>query len=561
MLRLAAVLLLVTACAPRSAAPTPPPGGEFSRFVDEYFEAGNRYSPTSAVAYGFHDYDDQLEDLGRARVEARIAELHGLLDRLAKSDAATLSFDDAIDATAIGNDARAQLLDLETLRTWERNPMSYASLPGQALDVLMKRDFAPKQARLRSVVRRLRGIPAIYAAARANVKNPARPFTELAVIMAKGSTSFLEESVPVWARVAALLAELTQANQAAVAESKAFVTWLETDLLPRSTGDYALGKDLFLEKLRLEEMVELPLDELLAKGEAQLQKDRAAYLATAKLIDPTRDALAVALELSKDHPSPDDLIPAVARSVEAARKFLVDKDLITIPSEVRPKVAETPPYDRGSSFASMDTPGPYETKATEAFYYVSPVEKDWDAAHVDDYLRAYAYPIMAMVNVHEAFPGHYVQFLYGPRVPTKTRKLLGAGSNAEGWAHYTEEMMVDQGFGGGDPRIRLAQLEEALLRDCRYVVGIKEHTAGMTVEQGARLFVEQCAQTPANGLMEARRGTFNPTYLYYTLGKLMIKDLRDEYMSKKGASLKQFHDAFVSQGALPIPLTRKLLFR
>src|SRR5258706_14768421 len=178
----------------------------------------------------------------------------------------------------------------------------------------------------------------------------------------------------------------------------------------------------------------------------------------------------------------------------------------------------------------MDTPGPFETKATEAFYYVTPVEKDWTPEHAEEHLRLYNPPVVAMINVHEAYPGHYLQFLYAPRFPTKTRKLTFCSSNVEGWAHYAEQMMVDEGFGGGDPTIRLAQLQEALLRDCRYVVGIKLHTQGMTVADGAKLFVDQCFQEPAVAYVEARRGTFNPTYLYYTLGKLEIPELAAEYM-------------------------------
>jgi uncharacterized protein (DUF885 family) len=247
--------------------------------------------------------------------------------------------------------------------------------------------------------------------------------------------------------------------------------------------------------------------------------------------------------------------------VEAARQFVVEKDLVTIPSEVRVRVEETPPYARVGSFASMDTPGPYETKATEAFYYVTPVEKDWDERHKEEHLRAYSTYVMAMTNVHEAYPGHYLQFLYAPRFPTKTRKLSFTGSNVEGWAHYSEQMVVDHGFGGGDPRMRLAQLEEALLRDCRYVTGIKLHTQGWTVEQGQRLFVQQCFQEPANAYEEARRGAYNPTYLYYTYGKLEIQQLAQEYMGRKGATLKQFHDAFVAQGGLALPLVRRILFR
>ena len=190
---------------------------------------------------------------------------------------------------------------------------------------------------------------------------------------------------------------------------------------------------------------------------------------------------------------------------------------------------------------------------------MTPPEKDWDAKHQEEHLRLYNPYVVAMIDVHEVWPGHYLQFLYAPRFPTKTRRLVFCGTNAEGWAHYAEQMAVDEGFGGGDPRIRLAQLQEALLRDCRYVVGIKLHTQGMTVEDGAKIFVEKGFQEPANAYEEARRGAYNPTYLYYTLGKLEIQELAADYMRIKHASLKQFHDAFIAQGALPIPLVRRLL--
>ena len=305
----------------------------------------------------------------------------------------------------------------------------------------------------------------------------------------------------------------------------------------------------------------MPLDALLARGQAQLDKDHAAFVETARRIDPAKTPAQVMKSLSDEYPRADDLIPSAKRSVEDARRFLVEKDIVTIPSEVRPIITETPPFARGGSFASMDTPGPYEAKATEAFYYITPVEKDWDAKHQEEHLRLYNPYVMAMINVHEVWPGHYLQFLYAPRFPTKTRKLIFSGTNAEGWAHYTEQMMVDQGFGGGNPKIRLAQLQEALLRDCRYVVGVKLHTKGMTVEQGAKVFVESGFQEPANGYEEARRGAYNPTYLYYTLGKLEIQELAAEYMRTKGKTLKQFHDAFIAQGALPIPLVRRVLLR
>jgi len=525
MLRIAVVLSVLGACSgagssgagPASPADRKPTAADasFTRLVDEFFEADARYSPTQAVGNGFHAHDAEIEDRSRARIEQRIAELHGLLDRLGQIDRAALGFDNAIDAQAIESQIRSELLDSETLKLWATNPMGYAGLPGGAIDALMKRDFAPRKDRLRSMVARLRGVPAIFAAARANVAEPPKEFTDVAILMAKGTSGFLAGPVATWAREsaagdAALLGEFEAANTAAIAASRSFAEWL---------------------------------------------------VATARQIDAGKSAAQVMATLGDQHPTAEDLLPSVRRSVEAARQFVISKDLVTIPSEVRPRIEETPPYARGTGFASMDTPGPFETRATEAFYYVEPVEPDWDAKHKDEHLRLLNAPVVNLINVHEAFPGHFVQFLYSPRYPTKTRKLLGAGSNAEGWAHYAEQMMVDQGFGGGDPKIRLAQLSEALVRDCRYVVGIKLHTQGMTVADGAKVFTEQCFQESSSAYVEARRGAFNPTYLYYTLGKLEIQVLAADYMRDKHATLKQFHDAFVAQGALPIPLVRRILLR
>ncbi len=557
--------LLTADAGPRLCA-APAPGDGFARFVDDYFEAQFAARPSAGTEAGLHQYDERLEDLSRARVESRIAELKRLQARLDAFDRKQLSFDDAIDAQALDGDLRSALQGLEVLRTWERNPMPYVRVAGNAVDGLMKRDFAPAHDRLRSVVARLKAVPAVYAAARANVQNPPKEFTDLAIRMCKGSAGFFEGAVARWARDAAgtdaaLFAEFEKANAEVVAETRALAAWLKDDLLPRSTGRYAIGEANFLAKLKYEEMVELPLEALLARGQAQLEKDHAAFVETARRIDPAKTPAEVMRSLSDEHPTADDLLPSVRRSVEAARRFLVEKDIVTIPSEVRPRVEETPPFARGGSFASMDNPGPFETKATEAFYYVTPVEKEWDAQRQEQHLRLYNPYVVPMINVHEVWPGHYLQFLYSPRFRTKTRKLTFCGTNAEGWAHYTEQMMVDQGFGDGSPKIRLAQLQEALLRDCRYVVGVKLHTKGMSVEEGAKLFVEMGFQEPANGYEEARRGAYNPTYLYYTLGKLEIQDLAREYMQAKKASLKQFHDAFVAEGGLPIPLVRKILLR
>jgi uncharacterized protein (DUF885 family) len=567
-----ATLLLVAIMLACAHSPKTPSGGsaEFNRLVDEYFAAVFAWRPSAASDTGLHEHDTELEDLSHERIAARAAELKAFLARLEAMtgpDASPpLSADELMDARAIMSDARSGLLDLETLQVYDKNPMIYAGLPGNAVDILVKRDFAPAADRLRRVIARLEKVPTLYAAARANLHDPPREFTDLAIRMARGSAGFFEGSLATWARQvaaddAALLARFQAANARVIAAAGAFADWLEKDLLPRSHGAYAIGAAAFLAKVKYDEMVELPLEDLLRKGEAQLAKDYAAFVETARAIDATRTPAEVMRALSDDHPSADELLPAVRSSVEAARQFVVDHELVTIPAETRVRVEETPPYARSGNFASMDTPGAYETRAKEAYYYVTPVEPDWDAKHKEEHLRLYNRWVVAMINVHEAYPGHFLQFLYLPRVPGKARKLIQAGTNVEGWAHYVEQMMVDHGYGGGGPKIRLAQLQEALLRDCRYVVGIKLHTQGMKVEEGARVFVEKGFQEPANAYEEARRGAYNPTYLYYTLGKLEIQELAAEWMQKKGGTLREFHDAFVAQGSLPIPLVRQILLR
>ena len=537
-----------------------------SSFVDEYFDALFEWSPSTATSIGFHQYDSKFEDFSQDAISRRIDRLKQLESELMRARSATLAVDEEIDAEIIDSQIKAELLDLETLQTWRHNPMNYVGLPGGAIDGLMKRNFAPPANRLRSIVSRLKGVPALMEAMKTNVQNPPHEFTDLAFRIAHGSVGFFKDTVAMWAKEAAgndnaLLQEFDSANAAAAGSLDDAATWLEKTLLPTSKGTYAIGADYFSKKLLYEEMVDTPLERLLAIGEANLEKDYTAFIETARKIDASKSPMAVMKSLSDDHPTEASLIPDAKKTVEGIIRFIKDKNIVTIPSDIRPNVTETPPYARSGTFASMDTPGAYETKATEAFYYVTPPEKDWDAKHKDEHLRAFNPPVMTIVTIHEAYPGHYVQFLNAKQFPTKTRKILYCSSNVEGWAHYTEQMMLDEGFAEADPRMRLAQLEEALLRDARYVVGIKLHTAGWTVEQGAKFFVEKAFQEPANAYEEARRGAYNPTYLYYTLGKLQIYKLRDDYQMAKGSgwSLKMFHDEFLKQGGVPIKIIRRIL--
>ena len=560
---LLAFLLILGSCSP-SVEQVASPDSRFIDFVDEFFKATFEHSPTTATAAGFRAFDTRLDDLSAESMGKRIVKLKEFQKQMASF--ANLSEENTIDAEFLASQISAELYELETLQTWKKNPMGYVSLAGSAVDGLMKRNFAPAKDRLNSVTARLLLVPAALSAMRENVNNPPKEFTDLAIRMAQGSAGFFEKDVATWATAAsegdqAALAKFTAANSKVIADIKSAAEWLKEDLKPRSNGAYAIGAESFSKKLAYEEMVDLPLEKLLEIWEANLEKDYRDFVETAGTLKSSKSPAAVMASLSEEHPSADRLIPATRQTLAGIRKFLVDRRIITLPNDNLPQVQETPPYARNGSFASMDSPGAYETKANEAFYYVTPPEKEWDNKHVEEHLRLYNRPVMDIITIHEAFPGHFTQFLYSRQYPTKIRKLLHASSNAEGWAHYSEQMMVEEGFGNQDPKLKLAQLSEALLRDCRYVAGIKMHTQGMTVEQATKLFMDKGFQERANAFEEARRGSYNPTYLYYTLGKLQIYKLRQDYKIAKGPeySLQNFHDAFIKVGPLPIKLVRKVL--
>lgn len=540
------------------------PDTRFRDFEEEFWRKWLIANPSMATGAGVHDYDGMLEDYSAAAIRRRQVEIVSLLARLQKMTG--LAPDEMIDGEIIRAAIRAEILDAQDIKSWKRNPMMYVGTPGNAIDALMKRDFAPKRKRFELLTSRLQEIPKMIAAMKANVENPPKEFTDLAIRMASGSIGFYKETVAAWAADAAggdkaLLEWFGKANREAIGAMEDAEKWLKADLLTRSKGSYAIGASLFASKLKYEEMVDTPLDRLLAIGEANLEKDYQAFLETARRIDPKKTPAQVMADISNDHPTEADLIPATRQTLTRIRQFLIDRMIIELPNDRFPKVEETPPYARSGSFASMDTPGAYESTAKEAFYYVTPPEKEWSAKHKEEHLRLYNRPVMDIITIHEVFPGHFTQFLFANQFPTKTRKLYACSSNAEGWAHYTEQMMLEEGFANGDAKLKLAQLSEALLRDCRYVAGIKMHTQGMTVEEAAKLFVDRGFQEPANAYEEARRGAYNPTYLYYTLGKLQVYKLREDYKQQKGRefSLARFHSDFVKQGAIPIKLIRRIL--
>jgi uncharacterized protein (DUF885 family) len=430
--------------------------------------------------------------------------------------------------------------------------------------ILISRTFAPPEERLRSVMARELLMPGVLDTARVNLKNPPRIYTEVAIEQMPGIIGFFERDVPAAFKSvtdASLLSEFAKTNGRVLEALRAYEAWLKTDLLPRSHGDFRLGAELYRKKLEYDEMVDTPLDDLLRAGYDDLRRNQRWFREVAASVDPKKTPVEIMDELAHDHPAPDRLLDAFRNTLGGLRDYIQEHHIVTIPSDVPPIVEETPPFMRALTSASMDTPGPYEQVAKEAFFNVTLPEADWPKETVEELMEGFNRGTIVSTAVHEVYPGHYVQFLWVKQAPSKVRKLFGAGSNSEGWAHYCEQMMLDQGYGNGDRKLRLGQLQDALLRNARYIAGIEMHTGKMTFDQAVDFFVKEGYQSRTNALRETKRGTSDPTYLVYTLGKLQIMKLREDYRKKMGAAfrLEEFHDEFLKQGFPPIVLVRKAL--
>jgi uncharacterized protein (DUF885 family) len=545
----------------------------FGVWSEQYLEEAYAFSPTWATSLGLHEYDSQLEDYSAAGVQKQVTWLRGWLTKFDQIPADGLDRDVAADREILRNSIRSQLLSLETIRMWEKNPDNYSSGITNSVFVVMSRDYAPVNTRLRAVVEREKLMPQVFADARKNLKNPPKVYTEVALEQIDGLVSFFENDVPLAfkdATDAAAKAEFAKSNAAVIEALKSYGTWMKTDLLPRSNGDFRFGMDTYRRKLSYDEMVETPLDKLLAVDTADMRKNQAEFARIAKELDPKKTPQEVLADLATIHPAPDHLLDAFRESFDSLTAFIKSHHIVTLPSDVRPKLEETPPFMRATTQASMDSPGPFETHSRTAFFNVTLPEKSWTPERVAEHMAAFNVGTIVSTSVHEAYPGHFVQFLWQPEFPSKIRKVLMAYSNVEGWAHYTEQMMLDEGygqpgFGAKDEResklIRLGQLQDALLRNARFIVGIRMHTEAMTMEQAEDFFVKEGYQSRSIAVMETKRGTSDATYLYYTLGKLMILKLREDMKAKQGAkfSLEQFHNDLMRQGFAPIKVIRKAM--
>jgi uncharacterized protein (DUF885 family) len=546
---------------------------QFQKVSDEYFDQVYfHYGPTGGTLAGYHQYDAQLEDYSRKNIDAEIAVLKVFEKRVEAihPDNAAADFVPRSDREIVLGNIRSALLTLETIRPWEKNADNYSGTTANGAFTLMERKFASPDDRLRSLIAREKQMPALFADARVNLKNPPRVYTEIAIEQLPDIVSFFEHDVPLAfadAQDPALKAEFTQTNTEVIAALNSYLGWLKTDLLPRSNGDFRIGAETFSKKLQYDEMVDLPLDKLLEIGWADMRRNQAHFNQIAKELEPDKDPRAVLLELGENHPAPDQLMNTFRATFDGLVGFIHSHHIVTIPSDVRPIVEETPPFMRATTSASMDTPGPFETHATEAYFNVTLPDPKMTPAEVEGFMHSFNVGTVISTAVHEAYPGHYIQFLWVPQAPSRVRKLLGANTNVEGWAHYTEQMMLDEGYGqpgtgAKDEReakfLRLGQLQDALLRNARFIVGIQMHSGKMSFDEAIAFFQKEGYQSKELATMETKRGTSDPTYLYYTLGKLEIMKLREDMKKKQGAafSLEEFHNNFLRQGFPPVKIVR-----
>lgn len=532
-----------------------------ARLTDEFIRSTFEAHPTIAAHLGLHDYDGRVGHYGPDGVAARVRRLREFRRRLDAVDRTSLGRLAAFDLGIVEAAVDGELFLFEDLREPVRNPLLYIG----PLDVsyYVKRTYAPLPVRARALATHLREYPRVLGEAQEQLTEPvARPIFTTALEMFEGQVAFLRSDLPQALRDldGSMRREVDEATDAAVEALGAFVTFFRETVGPRITEAFAIGEDRFRRMLVTNERVDLPLDDLLRRGEDELARLRDDLARTAARIDPDAPPTQVARALGRDHPPADRLVPEARSLLAGLRSFVREREIVTVP-EADAVVEETPPFLRWA-FAMMDTAGPFEKVARESFYYVTLPLTTWTREEQEQWLTKFDHATLAVVSIHEAYPGHFVHFMAAHHAPTEAAKIFSTYSFFEGWAHYAEEMMIaEQGYGGGDPRLRLAYLSEALLRVVRYLCAIRMHARGMTVDEAAARFVEDACMEPLPARKEAERGCHDPGYLNYTLGKMMVRKLREDVRRAQGASfsLREFHDRLIHLGAPPLPVARHML--
>ena len=533
-------------------------------FVDEYLAYLHEVHPTNATFDGVHVHDDLLEDLSRQAIDRQVGDLGGFARRLAAIDPARLTDIERLERPALENSIRARLFELEQVRTWERNPQYYAdiiatSLAGQALF-----EYAPLSERARRVVSKLRQVPRLIQAARDNIKDAPGIFVKIGLESMRGTRRFIEADLPrAFSRLDDLhiLGDLADTATEASAAIGKYIEYLEQDLLPRSKGSFRLGREKFEEKLRLDEGITLGADALLAIAMRELHLVQDEFRRVAGRLNGG-DPLAAWERAKGEHPPAGALVRTAQEQLGELAAFIDRERIVSLPEGPAVEVAATPQFYRWT-FASMWTPGPFESRPVRATYYITDVDPSWTPERQAEHLRDFSYGTLWSISIHEVFPGHFLHYQHLRQVESKLRKSILFSSTAfvEGWAHYCEQMMLDEGFRRNETGVRLGQLAEALVRLCRFIVGIRLHCEDMSVEQGVRFFRDEAYLEEGSARREAERGTFDPSYVLYSMGKLMVLKLREDYKAQQGAkySLRGFHDTLLANGTVPIWLHRALM--
>ena len=562
---LVALTLLITACSGPATPPATPakPAARdgWPDFAAAFIESYFRRNPFFAVQAGRHEFDGQMPDLSAAGIAGEVAWLRSERAAAAAFDPLALNEAERFEREYLLTVIDGDVFWLDRARFPFTNPAWY--IDGLDPDVYLNRDYAPLAKRLTGYIGYLRSIPQIASDIRANLRDPLPPtFVQRGIDGFGGFADFYRNDAPqVFAAVqdAAAQRELAAASAQAAAAMQGLKTWLQAGAA-RPGGNFALGEALFLEMLKTTERVEVPLDELLAVGRADLERNTRALREACAQFLPGGTLQACAARMRADKPAAGSVAGARAQ-LEALRAFIVAQDIVSVPSDERPQVAEAPPYNRANG-AYINIPGPYE-RGVAYTYNIAPPDPSWTAAERADYIPGKA--ALLYTSVHEVWPGHFLQFLHSNRNPSKIAALWVGYAYAEGWAHYSEEMMWEEGLGAGDAEEHVGQLTDALLRDVRFLSAIGLHARGMTVAQSDRMFRDSACSDPGDARQQAARGTYDPEYVKYTLGKLMIRKLRADWVAQQSAGRAgedprrywhDFHDRFLSYGGPPIPMVR-----
>ncbi|HEX5154627.1 MAG TPA: DUF885 domain-containing protein [Parafilimonas sp.] len=543
----------------------------FKSLSDTFISGYLKWRPATAIYLGIHDYDGQISDLSQPSLDAELDRLKKYDAELASTDTASLSSKMFYDFRILRNAVKNEIFSFEELNVYARNPILYAYAAD--ISIYIKRDFAPLEQRLQYLISIENQLPGLFAVAKQNLKNTlAKPLVQTAMDVASGFAVFMKGDLLIAVKDVnndTLMASFKKANASAIAAINDYVQWLKTKRLPQADNNYAIGKENYQKMLLYNEDMSISSGEILAIGLKELKKEQDEFNAAAKIINPNKKPIDVFHDVQKEHSTADSLISDAKRHLENIRQFVIDKKIMTIPSDVRVQVKETPEFARSTSTASMDMPGPFEKKATESYYYITPVDPKWNAKQKEDWLSMFDYYTTDNVSIHEAYPGHYVQGLHlNASDATDIEKIFGSYAFIEGWAHYCEKMMIEEGWSNNGDSItaakyHLAQSGDALLRICRLCVSIKMHCQGMTLDEGTKFFMDNWYQGEKPSYQEALRGTFDPGYLFYTVGKLEILKLREDYKQQEGSnySLMKFNDAINDNGMPPVRLLRERLLK